>query len=154
MTTKPSKRIIARNRRGRFDYSVERSFDAGIALEGWEVKSLRAGKANLSDAYVMMKDGEAFLKGLRIEPLASASTHIKTESDRSRKLLLHEHELGQIYSAVQTRGRACIALSVYWSGHLVKCEIALGTGRKNYDKRRVLKERETQREQQRALRSD
>lgn len=151
---KPNKqRIIARNRKARFDYAFDRFFEAGIALEGWEVKSLRAGKANLTDSYVIMENGEAFLKGLRIDPLASASTHVEPTANRTRKLLLHNHELGQIYSATQTKGRTCIALSIYWRAHLVKCEIGLAVGRKKVDKRQLLRERETKREQERTLRS-
>lgn len=144
--------VIARNRRARFDFELERTFEAGIVLEGWEVKSIRSGKASLVDSYVTMHDGEAFLNGTRIEPLASASTHVVAAADRSRKLLLHDYELGQIYSAVQTRGRTCIALSLYWKGSRVKCEIALATGRKKYDKRRVLRERDLKLEQQRDVR--
>ena len=152
--TKPNKqRIIARNRKARFDYAFDRFFEAGIALEGWEVKSLRAGKANLTDSYVIMENGEAFLKGLRIDPLASASTHVEPDANRTRKLLLHNNELGQIYSATQTKGRTCIALSIYWRAHLVKCEIGLAVGRKKVDKRNLLRERETKREQERTLRS-
>lgn len=151
---KPNKqRIIARNRKARFDYAFDRFFEAGIALEGWEVKSLRAGKANLTDSYVIMESGEAFLKGLRIDPLASASTHVEPAADRTRKLLLHDHELGQIYSATQTKGRTCIALSIYWRAHLVKCEIGLAVGRKKVDKRHLIRERETKLEQKRTLRS-
>ena len=145
--------IIARNRKARFDYAFDRFFEAGIALEGWEVKSLRAGKANLTDSYVIMENGEAFLKGLRIDPLASASTHVEPDANRTRKLLLHNHELGQIYSATQTKGRTCIALSIYWRAHLVKCEIGLAVGRKKVDKRNLLRERETKREQERTLRT-
>lgn len=151
---KPNKeRIIARNRKARFDFAFERFFEAGIVLEGWEVKSLRAGKANLTDSYVIMENGEAFLKGLRIDPLSSASTHVDPTANRTRKLLLHNNELGQIYSAIQTKGRTCVALSIYWRAHLVKCEIGLAIGRKKVDKRHLLRERETKREQERTLRS-
>ena len=153
MSKPNNERIIARNRKARFDYAFERTFEAGIVLEGWEVKSLRAGKANLTDSYVIMENGEAFLKGLRVEPLASASTHVIPTADRTRKLLLHTKELGQIYSSIQTKGRTCIALKVYWRAHLVKCEIGLAVGRKKVDKRNLLRERETKREQERTLRS-
>ena len=153
MTKTNKQRIIARNRKARFDYAFDRFFEAGIVLEGWEVKSLRAGKANLTDSYVIMENGDAFLKGLRIDPLASASTHIETDADRTRKLLLHNHELGQIYSATQTKGRTCVALSIYWRAHLVKCEIGLAIGRKRIDKRNLIRERETKREQERTSRS-
>lgn len=145
-------RIIARNRRARFDFTVEKKFEAGISLEGWEVKSLRAGKANLADAYVRMQDGEAILVGLRIEPLLSASTHVVADPRRPKKLLLHAYELGQIYSSVQNRGRTCVVLSIYWKNQRVKSEIGLALGRKKYDKRQVLREREVQREKERQLR--
>ena len=144
--------LIARNRRARFDYQLERTFEAGIVLKGWEVKSIREGRANLTDAYVTMRDGEAYLLNSRIEPLPSASTHIVTSSDRERKLLLHTQELGQIYTAVQTRGRTCIALSMYWRGQRVKCEIGLATGRKRHDKRAVIRQRDQERELEREAR--
>ena len=149
-TSKPG--LIARNRRARFDYIFEKTFEAGLVLEGWEVKSLRAGKANLTDGYVAMQDGEAFLINSRIEPLASASTHVVANAERTRKLLLHDYELSQIYAAVQTRGRTCIALSLYWKGSRVKCEVGLATGRKQYDKRALLRERDLKREEQRSIR--
>ena len=148
-TTNPG--LIARNPRARFDYSIEQTFEAGCVLQGWELKSIRAGKANLTDTYVTMRDGEAYLVGSRIEPLKSASSHVVAEPNRSRKLLLHARELARIYSGINTRGRTCIALSLYWRGSRVKCEIGLAQGRKKYDKRELLKDRAQRRDQERAL---
>ena len=149
---KNSPPAIARNRRARFDYTFEQYFEAGIVLQGWEVKSIRSGRANLTDSFVTMIDGEAFLVGVRIDPLVSASTHVVTSPERNRKLLLHERELSEIYSAIQTRGRTCIALSLYWRRSLVKCEIGLATGRKQRDKRQAIRDRDIRREQERELR--
>ena len=140
---------IARNRRARFDYFIEKTFDAGVVLHGWELKSIRAGKAHIADTYVTLIDGEAFLIGSRIDPLPSASTHVTTEPYRSRKLLLHAREIAQIHAAVQIRGKTCIALSLHWRANLVKCEIGIATGRKAIDKRRLIKERDLNREQSR-----
>ena len=147
-----SSRVIARNRRARFDYTFEQMFEAGLVLEGWEVKSIRAGNANITDSYVTMRDGEAFISGLRIQPLTSASSHIVADATRDKKLLLHARELAQIYAGIQTRGRTCVALSLYWSGRNVKCEIGLALGRKKYDKRAALRERDLQREKEREIR--
>ena len=145
-------RMIARNRRARFNYTFERKFEAGLVLEGWEVKSIRAGNASLVDSYVFMRDGEAYISGLRIQPLLSASSHIVADASRDKKLLLHARELAQIYAGIQTRGRTCIALSLYWSGKHVKCEIGLALGRKKYDKRAALRERDLLRERDRESR--
>ncbi|MCY3885046.1 MAG: SsrA-binding protein SmpB [Gammaproteobacteria bacterium] len=150
MATPPTKsRIIARNRRARFDYTFERLFEAGLVLEGWEVKSIRAGSANITDAYVTMREGEAYICGLRIQPLLSASSHIVADASRDKKLLLHARELAQIYAGIQTRGRTCIALSLFWSGKHVKCDIGLALGRKKHDKRAALRERDLLRERDR-----
>lgn len=153
MASSPSQsRIIARNRRARFDYTFEQMFEAGLVLEGWEVKSIRAGNASITDSYVTMRDGEAFIAGLRIQPLTSASSHIVVDATRDKKLLLHARELGQIYAGIQTRGRTCVGLSLYWNGNRVKCEIGLAVGRKKYDKRAALRERDLQREKEREAR--
>lgn len=145
-------RVIARNRRARFDYNLERTFEAGLVLEGWEVKSIRAGNANITDSYVVMRDGEAYICGLRIQPLLSASSHIVADASRDKKLLLHARELAHIYAGIQTRGRTCIALSLYWRGKHVKCEIGLALGRKKFDKRAALRERDLLRESDREAR--
>lgn len=144
---------IAQNKKALHDYHIEQRFEAGVALVGWEVKSLRAGKGQLTDSYVLLKDGEAWLFGSRITPLNAASTHVIADPMRTRKLLLNKRELGKLFGAVQQKGYTCVALSLYWKKHLVKCEIALAKGKKEFDKREVEKERDSHREIQRAVRS-
>ncbi len=144
---------IALNKKALHDYYIEQRFEAGIALAGWEIKSLRAGKGQLTDSYVLLKDGEAWLLGSHITPLNAASTHVIADPTRTRKLLLHKNELGKLFGAVQQKGFACVALALYWKKHLVKCEIALAKGKKEFDKRAVEKERDSNREIQRAVRS-
>ena len=118
---------IAQNKKALHDYFIEQRFEAGVALAGWEVKSLRAGKAQLVDSYVLLKDGEAWLLGSHITPLTTASTHVIADPVRIA-LLPHKRELGKLFGAVQQKGYACVALSMYWKKHLVKCEIAPGQG--------------------------
>ena len=149
----PVRRVIARNKRAAHDYALEERFEAGLVLEGWEVKSLRAGKAQMVDSYVLLKDGEAYLFGAHIAPLASASSHVSPDPARTRKLLLHARELGRLFTATQARGYACIATALYWKNNRVKCEIALGKGRKRHDKRAALKDREWARQRERLLKS-
>lgn len=148
----PSGGTIAVNKRARFDYHIEERFEAGLVLLGWEVKSLRAGKAQLTDSYVLLKDGEAWLIGAQVTPLSTASTHFVTDPSRTRKLLLKERELDRLLGAVQQKGYTCVATALYWKGHLVKCEIALAKGKKEHDKRETEKERDWGREKQRILR--
>ena len=142
-------KTIALNRRAKFDYELGQRFEAGIALEGWELKSIRAGQAQLADSYVLLRDGEAWLLGAHITPLASASTHVQADPVRTRKLLLHAKEIARIFSAVQTRGQACVATALYWKGSLVKCEIALAKGKRAHDKRASIRDRDWQRDQAR-----
>lgn len=142
---------IAQNRKAHHDYHLEERFEAGLVLEGWEVKSLRDGRANLSDAYVLLKDGEAFLFGARIEPLGTASTHIHPDATRTRKLLLHQRELGKIFGSVQKQGYTCIPLNLYWVRGRAKCEIALAKGKQNFDKRASEKDRDWKRQKQRLM---
>lgn len=149
---KNPKGTIALNKKARHDYFIEHRFEAGLALAGWEVKSLREGKAQLVDSYVLLKDGEAWLMGCHITPLQTASTHVVADPTRTRKLLLNKRELERLFGGVQRQGYTCVALALYWKRHLVKCEIALAKGKKDFDKRHVLKERDSQREMQRALR--
>ena len=144
---------IALNKKALHDYSIENKFEAGIALSGWEVKSLRAGKAQLVDSYVRLKDGEAYLFGAHITPLKTASTHVIADPTRTRKLLLHKRELGKLFGAVQQKGYACVALALYWKKHLIKCEIALAKGKKEFDKRATEKERDSDREISRVMRN-
>ncbi|MCS5587183.1 MAG: SsrA-binding protein SmpB [Porticoccaceae bacterium] len=155
MTKKKSKQqsnTIALNRKVRHDYFIEEKFEAGVALKGWEIKSLRDGRVNLTDTYVMLKDGEAWLLGTHITPLNTVSTHYVTEPTRSRKLLLNYRELKKLQEAVQQKGRTCVCTALYWKGHLVKCEIALATGKAAYDKRVDSKERDWSRQKQRLMR--
>ncbi|MHA7840769.1 MAG: SsrA-binding protein SmpB [Gammaproteobacteria bacterium] len=133
---------IALNRKARHDYALEQTFEAGMVLEGWEVKSLRAGRAQLADSYVIIKKGEAWLLGGHITPLLSASTHIQTDPMRSRKLLLHRLELRRLIGAIEQKGYTLVPLKLYWHRNRVKCEIALAKGKKDYDKRAAIKERE------------
>ena len=147
--SKPQSATIARNRRAGYEYSFETKYQAGLALEGWEVKSIRAGKVQLTDTYVVVRDAEAFLLNALITPLPSSSTHTTPEPSRSRKLLLHRREIREIASAIQTKGKTCVAISMYWSSNLVKVEIAIAVGKRQYDKRKAIQEREWNRQKQR-----
>lgn len=144
---------IAQNRRAHYDYHFEDRFEAGIALMGWEVKSLRQGKVQLTDSYVLLKDGEAWLIGANINPLPTASTHFVTDPTRTRKLLLKQRELHRLTDAVQQKGYTCVATALYWKSHLVKCGIALAKGKAQHDKRETEKDRDWQRQKQRLARS-
>ena len=142
---------IARNKKARHDYHIDERFEAGLVLEGWEVKSLRAGKAQLRDAYVLLKDNEAFLFGALINPLPSASTHINPEPQRTRKLLLHRREIDHLKGAVERKGMTAVALALYWKKGHAKVEIALARGKRQHDKRAAEKDRDWQREKSRIL---
>lgn len=144
---------IARNRKAWHDYSIEQKYEAGLALEGWEVKSLRAGRAQLKEGYVVIERGEAFLIGAHIAPLTSASTHVQANPVRARKLLLHREELNKLIGAVERRGYTLVPLSLYWKRGRAKIEIGLARGKQAHDKRADLKKRESDREIERALRS-
>jgi SsrA-binding protein len=144
--------VIARNKRASFDYQLLDTFEAGVALEGWEVKSLRAGKAQLTDSYVLMKNGEAWLLGAQITPLDTVSTHFVSDPTRTRKLLLHRKELARILAATSQKGQTCLCTQLYWKGHLVKARLALAQGKKAHDKRETEKERDWNREKARVLR--
>lgn len=143
---------IARNKKARHDYHISDTYEAGVALQGWEVKSIRAGKCQLVDSYVLLKDGEAWLLGAHIEPLSSASTHVVADPTRTRKLLLNNRELGKLFGATQREGYTCVALSMYWKKHLVKCQIGIAKGKKAYDKRATEKDRDWNRDKQRVVR--
>ena len=144
---------IALNRRAKFDYQLEKTFEAGVVLEGWEVKSIRANQAQLSDSYVLVRDGEAWLLGSQISPLSSASTHVSPDPQRTRKLLLNAKEIAEIFRATQAKGSTCVAMALYWKGPRVKCEVALGKGKKQHDKRSTEKERDWQRQKQRLMKN-
>jgi len=150
---KDTSATIALNKKAGHDYALTQRFEAGIALEGWEVKSLRAGKVQLRDAYVLLKDGEAFLLGLQITPLASASTHVEPDPRRTRKLLLHKEEIDQLIGAVERKGFALLATAMYWKKGRAKVEIALGKGKKLHDKRASEKERDWERQKSRILKT-
>jgi SsrA-binding protein len=143
---------IAQNKKARFDYHLEEKFEAGIALQGWEVKSLRAGKAQLTDSYVLLKNGEAWLLGSLITPLQTTSTHFVIDPQRTRKLLLNRKQINHLIGAAQQKGYTCVCLSLYWKGHLAKAEIALAKGKQLHDKRETEKERDWNREKQRIVR--
>ncbi len=152
---KPSKgktsRTIALNKRASHDYLLEERFEAGLVLEGWEVKSVRSGKVQLVDSYVLLRNGEAWLLGANIAPLTSAATHVVADPQRTRKLLLHAKELAKLFTATRQKGYTCIATAMYWKKNRVKCEIALGKGKKQYDKRATQRDRDWDRQKQRLL---
>ena len=142
---------IAQNKRARHDYFIEEKFEAGLSLQGWEVKSLRAGRMSLVESYIIFKNNEAFLFGAQIQPLLSASTHVVAEATRTRKLLLNRRELERLLGAVHQKGYTCVPLACYWKGHLVKLEIALVKGKQLHDKRQTEKDRDWQRDKARML---
>ncbi|HHB92067.1 MAG TPA: SsrA-binding protein SmpB [Thioploca sp.] len=140
---------IGLNKKARFDYFLQDRFEAGLVLEGWEVKSLRAGRLQLRDTYVILKNGEAWLLGAIIIPLESASSHVHPESQRTRKLLLHRSELNKLIGAVERKGQAIVPIAMYWKQGRAKLEIAIAKGKKDYDKRDTEKYRDWQREKER-----
>ena len=145
-------KTIALNRKARHDYFIETKFEAGLVLIGWEVKSLRAGRINLNDAYVVVKNGEAWLLGTNISPLSNASKHVQTEPKRDRKLLLSTKELSSLEVGINQKGFTSVCTAFYWKRHLVKCEIALAKGKALYDKRMGDKQKDWEREKQRITR--
>lgn len=144
--------MIAINRRATHDYFIELKFEAGLCLQGWEVKSLRAGRAQLKDSYVLLKNREAWLIGCHISPLNTASTHVKPDPSRTRKLLLTQKELGRLSTAVQQRGYTLIALKLYWNKSYAKLSLGVAKGKKMQDKRAALKKQDWDREKQRLAR--
>jgi SsrA-binding protein len=151
---KSQSNTIALNKRAKHDYLLLEKFEAGIALDGWEVKSLRMGKLQLTDTYVLTKGGEAFLMGAHITPLDTVSTHFVTDPTRTRKLLLHKKELAKIVAGTQQKGLTCVCTAMYWKGHLVKVEIALAKGKQDHDKRATEKDKDWGRQKQRILRDN
>jgi SsrA-binding protein len=145
------KPLIAENRKARHEYFIEETFEAGLALQGWEVKSLRAGRAQLKEAYVFLKNGEAFLFGAHISALPTASTHIIPDPIRTRKLLLHRAELNRLIGAVERRGYTLVPLELYWKNGKAKLRIGLAKGKKAHDKRATEKDRDWQREKSRLM---
>ena len=142
---------IAQNRKARHDFTIEDTFEAGLVLEGWEVKAVRAGKVQLRDAYVQFKNGEAFMFGALINPLPSASTHVNPDPQRYRKLLMHRTELDRMMGAIERKGMTAVALAMYWKNGRVKAQIGLARGKKQHDKRAAEKDRDWGREKGRIL---
>jgi SsrA-binding protein len=159
MSTKPSKSAasktadsrIAENRKALFNYAIEERFEAGMVLQGWEVKALREGKVQLTDGYVVIRDGELFLIGCQINPLNTASTHVSPDSVRTKKLLLHKEQIRRLVGKVEQKGHTLVPLNLHWKSGKVKCEIALGKGKAEHDKRDTIKDREGKREVERAM---
>lgn len=144
---------IAQNKRARFDFHISERIEAGVELRGWEVKSLRAGKGQLTDSYVFFKNGEAWLLNAQIQPLNTVSTHFVVEPTRYRKLLLKRKEIAKLQEAAEQKGYTVVALSLYWKNHLVKCEIGIGKGKQLHDKRETEKQRDWDRQKQRIMQS-
>jgi SsrA-binding protein len=144
---------IADNRRARYDYHIEERFEAGIVLTGWEIKAIRAGQVQLTDGYVLVRDGELHLIGCRINALRSASTHVLPEPDRTKKLLMHKEQIRRLIGKVEQRGFTLVPLNLHYKGGLVKVEIALAKGKAEHDKRDTIKDREGKREIERAMKS-
>ena len=146
--------LIAKNKKAFYDFHIEQRFEAGLVLQGWEVKSLREGRVQLVDSYVVLKHGEAFLIGTNIPSLPSTSTHFKADPTRTRKLLLHHAELSKLFSSVERQGYTVVPLKLYWKKGLAKLEIGLAKGKKEHDKREVEKKRDWQLEQRRTLKEN
>ena len=141
--------IIARNKQASHDYFIEQRYEAGIALEGWEVKSLREGRINLKESYVIMKNGEAFLFGAHVTPLSTASTHINPDPTRTRKLLLNRRELNMLIGMIERKGYTLVPTFMYWKKGRAKLEIGLAKGKKQHDKRAADRDRDWKREKER-----
>ncbi len=154
MAKKPdSASRIADNKKAAFNYFFEERFEAGVVLQGWEVKSLREGKVQLTDGYVVIRAGELFVIGLQINPLNTASTHISPDAVRTKKLLMHKEEIRRLIGKVEQKGYTLVPLNLHWKGGKVKCEIALAKGKAEHDKRNTVKDREGKREVERAMKS-
>jgi len=145
---------IADNKKAFHDYFIEERYEAGLALEGWEVKAIRAGRVQLKEAYVVLKQGEVWLLGCHISPLPTASTHIKPDPVRTRKLLLHAKEIKRLIGKVERAGYTLVPLNLHYAKGRIKAEIGLAKGKKQYDKRAAEKEREWQRDKLRLMRSE
>lgn len=143
--------VIAVNRRARHEYFIEDNFEAGLALEGWEVKSLRSGRVNLQEGYVVIRRNQAWLIGANIPPLPTASTHVKPDPTRTRKLLLHRREIARLMGATQQQGYTLVPLKLYWKRGLAKLAIGLAKGKQKHDKRETKKQQDWQRQKERLL---
>ncbi len=144
---------IAENRRARYDYFIDETVEAGVALQGWEVKALRAGRLQLQEAYVLLRNDEAWLFGAHVSPLLTASTHVQPDPTRSRKLLLHRRQIDALVGAVERKGRTIVPLAMYWKNGRAKLEIGLARGKKEHDKRADTRERDWQRERARVMKA-
>ena len=156
MATKNKKALPARiadNKKAAFNYFFEEKYEAGMVLQGWEVKAIREGKVQLTDGYVVIREGELFLIGCQINPLKTASTHVNPESARTRKLLLKKDEIKRLIGKVEQKGYTLVPLNLHWKNGLVTAEIALAKGKAEHDKRSTIKEREGKREVERAMKS-
>lgn len=150
---KPTPALIAENRKARHEYFIEDRYEAGLALMGWEVKSLRAGRAQLAEAYVFLRNGEAFLFGAHLSPLTSASSHVVADPTRTRKLLLNRAELDRLVGAVERSGYTIVPLELYWKNGRAKLRIGLAKGKKQHDKRAAEKDRDWARDKARLMRA-
>jgi SsrA-binding protein len=144
--------FIAENRRARFEYHIEETYEAGLVLQGWEVKAIRAGQVQLTDGYVVIKGGELHMIGCRINALRSASTHVNPEADRTKKLLMRSEEIKRLIGKVEQRGFTMVPLNLHFKGSYVKADIALAKGKADHDKRNTIKERDWEREKGRLMR--
>ena len=143
--------LIVKNKSASYEFALDERFQAGICLEGWEVKSLRAGKVNIKESYVFVKNGEMFISGLRIDPLTHASTHVDANPLRIRKLLLNKSEINKIVGRINMKGETCVAVNMHWHNGKVKMEIATAKGKNNHDKRESLKQKAQQMDQNRKI---
>jgi len=148
-----SSKTVAVNKKARFEYFIEEKLEAGLALEGWEVKALRAGKAQLTESYVLLKEGQAWLFGCHITPLPTASTHVHPDPIRTRKLLMHRREIDRLVGAVERRGYTLVPLKMYWNRGRAKLEVGLAKGKKQHDKRATEKDRDWQRQKSRIMKT-
>jgi SsrA-binding protein len=148
---KRSPNTIAQNKKARFDFFIEENFEAGLALQGWEVKSMRAGKAQITESYVVLRDNEAWLLGSHLTPLSTASTHVNPDPTRTRKILLHRTEIDRLTGLVERRGYTLVALEIYWKQGKAKLSIGLAKGKKQHDKRTSEKDRDWERDKARVM---
>ena len=147
----PPQTRIAENKKAAFNYFFEEKYEAGMVLQGWEVKAVREGKVQLTDGYVVVRDGELFVIGCQINPLKSASTHVTPDAVRTKKLLMHKNEIERLIGKVEQKGYTLVPLNLHWKNGRVKCEIALAKGKATHDKRDTIREREGKREVERAM---
>ncbi|OAN14232.1 SsrA-binding protein [Photobacterium jeanii] len=153
---KPSKQgsnTIAKNKTARFEFAISDEYEAGLELQGWEVKAIRSGKVNISESYVFLRNGEAFISGVQITPLNAASTHVVADPTRTRKLLLNRREIDKLLGAVNRDGETIVALTMYWKGSWVKLKVGTAKGKKLHDKRADSKDRDWQRDKARIMKN-